>query len=59
MNETSEIEDSIPAMYEAFEETLNDIHATVKFRTAVPVEDVFVKTTTYLFAGNLYKYLSF
>lgn len=44
MTETSEIEENIPNMYDSFEETLNDIHATVKFRTAVPVEDVFVCT---------------
>lgn len=43
MNEVSEIEDNVPNLYDAFEETLIDLHATVKFRTAVPVENVFVR----------------
>lgn len=44
MSEITEIEENISSMYEALEDTLNEIHNTVKFRTAVPVEDVFVNT---------------
>lgn len=42
ITEVGNIEENIPFIFSDFEDTLKELHDTVKFRTAVPVEDVFV-----------------